>query len=145
VNTDATTRRALVVRAGKGGKADGGGGKKKDNAYGATVRLPKTTFEMRANSVQKEPVMQKWWKDNRVYETLAERENAEAFTLHDGPPYANGDLHIGHALNKILKDFVNRWEMMNGKKVRYVPGWDCHGLPIELKVLQSMDAEARKE
>ena len=88
--------------------------------------------------------MQAWWAERGVYERLRAREDGAAFTLHDGPPYANGDLHIGHALNKILKDFVNRWEMMNGKRVRYVPGWDCHGLPIELKVLQSMDAEARK-
>ena len=80
----------------------------------------------------------------RGVRAIASAEDGAAFTLHDGPPYANGDLHIGHALNKILKDFVNRWEMMNGKRVRYVPGWDCHGLPIELKVLQSMDAEARK-
>ena len=138
-----TTRRALIVRAG-GGKGGDGKGKKEKNAYGVTVRLPKTTFEMRANSVQKEPRMQEWWRENGVYETLRDRAEATPFTLHDGPPYANGDLHIGHALNKILKDFVNRWEMMNGKRVRYVPGWDCHGLPIELKVLQSMDAEARK-
>ena len=81
---------------------------------------------------------------DEVYETIAERD-AEVFTLHDGPPYANGDLHIGHALNKILKDFINRYEMLQGKQVRYVPGWDCHGLPIELKVLQSMDQEKRKE
>lgn len=80
----------------------------------------------------------------QVYETIAERD-AEMFTLHDGPPYANGDLHIGHALNKILKDFINRYEMLKGKKVRFVPGWDCHGLPIELKVLQSMEADKRLE
>jgi isoleucyl-tRNA synthetase len=98
----------------------------------------------RANSVVKEPAIQRFWADNQVYETIAARD-ADMFTLHDGPPYANGDLHIGHALNKILKDFINRYEMMRGKKVRYVPGWDCHGLPIELKVLQSMDPEKRRE
>ena len=58
------------------------------------------------------------------------------FTLHDGPPYANGDLHIGHALNKILKDFINRYQLLQGRRAKFVPGWDCHGLPIELKVLQ---------
>ena len=100
---------------------------------------------MRANSVTKEPAIQQFWSDERVYEQIAEREDAELFTLHDGPPYANGDLHIGHALNKILKDFINRHEALKGKRVRYVPGWDCHGLPIELKVLQSMDADRRKE
>jgi isoleucyl-tRNA synthetase len=63
--------------------------------------------------------------------------------LHDGPPYANGDLHIGHALNKILKDTINKYQILKGRKVRYIPGWDCHGLPIELKVLQAMDSEAR--
>lgn len=64
--------------------------------------------------------------------------------LHDGPPYANGDLHIGHALNKILKDFINRYKMLRGFNVRYVPGWDCHGLPIELKVLQSLKQAERQ-
>lgn len=67
------------------------------------------------------------------------------FVLHDGPPYANGDLHMGHALNKILKDIINRYKLLQNFKVNYVPGWDCHGLPIELKVLQSLDQEARKE
>ena len=65
--------------------------------------------------------------------------------LHDGPPYANGDLHIGHALNKILKDVINRYQLLQGRRVRYVPGWDCHGLPIELKVLQGMKSKERKE
>jgi isoleucyl-tRNA synthetase len=66
------------------------------------------------------------------------------FVLHDGPPYANGDLHCGHALNKILKDFINRKQVLNGKQVHYVPGWDCHGLPIELKVLQNMKSKDRQ-
>ena len=69
----------------------------------------------------------------------------DIFALHNGPPYANGDLHVGHALNKILKDFSNRYKLLEGYKVHYVPSWDCHGLPIELKVLQSIDQEARKE
>ena len=138
----ASSRRALVVSA-KGGKGRGGK-KKEDNGYGHTVLLPSTDFEMRANSATKEPAMQEWWASEGVYEEIASRPDAPVFTLHDGPPYANGDLHIGHALNKILKDFVNRYQMMRGKRVRYVPGWDCHGLPIELKVLQSMDPEARK-
>ena len=112
------------------------------NVYGHTVLLPKTDFDMRANSVTKEPNIQQWWTENQIYETIRSRD-AEMFTLHDGPPYANGDLHIGHALNKILKDFINRYEALKGKRVQFVPGWDCHGLPIELKVLQSMDAETR--
>ena len=93
-------------------KNSNSGKKKESNAYAATVLLPQTTFEMRANSVQKEPLMQKWWLENDVYKQVANRdeskENLESFTLHDGPPYANGDLHIGHALNKILKDFITR-------------------------------------
>ena len=148
-------RARLLVTAAKGGggdaaKAQGGGkkkgrGKKEANVYGHTVLLPETAFDMRANSATKEPAMQAWWAENGVYEEIANREDVPTFTLHDGPPYANGDLHIGHALNKILKDFVNRYEALEGKRVRYVPGWDCHGLPIELKVLQSMDADKRRE
>ena len=131
-------------------KNDANNKKKKDsdsNAYAATVLLPQTKFEMRANSVQKEPLMQKWWLENNIYKTIANDESkVESFTLHDGPPYANGDLHIGHALNKILKDFITRYQALRGKRVRYVPGWDTHGLPIELKVLQSIeDPEVRKQ
>eukprot|EP00981_Chlorochromonas_danica_P006554 scaffold1431_cov167-Ochromonas_danica.AAC.14 len=116
-----------------------------ENKYAATVFLPQTSFEQRANSAQKEPVTQKWWAENRIYEKLAVNNPGEKFTLHDGPPYANGDLHMGHALNKILKDFINRYQIMRGRKVRYVPGWDCHGLPIELKVLQGMKSSEREK
>ncbi|MDB9525668.1 isoleucine--tRNA ligase [Oscillatoria sp. CS-180] len=112
-------------------------------SYKDTVLLPKTTFEMRANAAKREPEIQKFWKENNFYEKLAETNPGEPFVLHDGPPYANGSLHIGHALNKILKDIINKYQVLQGRKVRYVPGWDCHGLPIELKVLQKMDAEAR--
>lgn len=76
---------------------------------------------------------------------MAASNNRERFVLHDGPPYANGDLHCGHALNKILKDFINRKQVLNGKQVHYVPGWDCHGLPIELKVLQTMKSKEREQ
>jgi len=91
--------------------------------------------------------LQAYWKDISLYEKLseqAEKAGAESFVLHDGPPYANGDLHCGHALNKILKDFINRKQVLNGKQVHYVPGWDCHGLPIELKVLQAMKSKERQ-
>jgi isoleucyl-tRNA synthetase len=111
--------------------------------YKDTVLLPKTTFDMRANATKREPQLQSFWAEHKIYETLAEANPGEVFVLHDGPPYANGDLHIGHALNKILKDIINKYQLLQGRKVRYVPGWDCHGLPIELKVLQAMDAEAR--
>ncbi len=113
------------------------------NRYKDTVLLPQTAFEMRANAAQREPEIQKFWAEHRIYERLATENPGEPFVLHDGPPYANGSLHIGHALNKILKDIINKYQMLRGRKVRYIPGWDCHGLPIELKVLQNMDAETR--
>ena len=113
--------------------------------YSETVNLPQTKFDMRANSVVREPQLQAFWEENKIYETLSQSNPGEPFTLHDGPPYANGDLHIGHALNKILKDFINRYELLQGRRARLIPGWDCHGLPIELKVLQSMGVTERKE
>jgi isoleucyl-tRNA synthetase len=102
--------------------------------YSATVNLPKTDFNIRGMSKVKEPEIQQYWQDNGIYEGLSQSSDGETFTLHDGPPYANGDLHCGHALNKILKDFVNRRKLLEGRTARFVPGWDTHGLPIELKV-----------
>lgn len=113
-------------------------------SYKDTVNLPQTDFSMRANAVQREPELQAFWREHRVYETLAETNPGEAFVLHDGPPYANGTLHMGHAMNKILKDIINKYHLLQGRKGRYIPGWDCHGLPIELKVLQEMKPEERK-
>ncbi|EAZ90580.1 isoleucine--tRNA ligase [Crocosphaera chwakensis] len=113
-------------------------------SYKDTVNLPKTDFSMRANSVKKEPELQKFWADNQIYEKLSEENPEDVFILHDGPPYANGSLHMGHALNKTLKDIINKYKLLRGYKVRYVPGWDCHGLPIELKVLQSMKSKERE-
>lgn len=118
--------------------------KKEVSKYSKTVILPQTSFDQRANSLKKEPEMQNWWKENNIYGDLSKNNEGEKFILHDGPPYANGNLHIGHALNKILKDFINKYQTLRGKKVSYVPGWDCHGLPIELKVLQSMKAKERE-
>lgn len=112
--------------------------------YKDTVNLPKTDFSMRANAIAKEPEIQKFWAEEKIYENLAENNQGEKFILHDGPPYANGSLHMGHALNKILKDIINRYQMLRGRKVRYVLGWDCHGLPIELKVIQNLKPEERK-
>jgi isoleucyl-tRNA synthetase len=111
--------------------------------YKNTVRLPQTQFDMRANAVKREPELQSFWAQEQVYERLSQTNPGEPFILHDGPPYANGDLHIGHALGGIMKDTVNKFQMLQGRKVRYVPGWDCHGLPIELKVLQTLNAEQR--
>ncbi|WP_404790548.1 isoleucine--tRNA ligase [Altericista sp. CCNU0014] len=111
--------------------------------YKNTVRLPQTQFDMRANAVKREPELQSFWAQAQVYERLSQTNPGELFILHDGPPYANGDLHMGHALNKILKDIVNKFQLLQGRKIRYVPGWDCHGMPIELKVLKSLNAEQR--
>ncbi|CAI9118806.1 OLC1v1020422C2 [Oldenlandia corymbosa var. corymbosa] len=126
-------------------KKNSEGLKQEDGKYKHTVDLPKTTFGMRANAVVREPEIQKLWDENQVFKKVVERNDGGSFILHDGPPYANGDLHIGHALNKILKDIINRYKLLQNYKVHYVPGWDCHGLPIELKVLQSLDEDARKE
>ena len=112
--------------------------------YKETVNLPQTKFDMRANAIKREPELQKFWEEHRIYETLSQNNPGEIFVLHDGPPYANGSLHMGHALNKILKDIINKYQLLQGRKVRYVPGWDCHGLPIELKVLQNMKSEERQ-
>ncbi|MDF2388847.1 isoleucine--tRNA ligase [Nostoc ellipsosporum NOK] len=113
-------------------------------SYKDTVNLPKTSFDMRANAIKREPEIQKFWEENQIYDRLSQENPGELFILHDGPPYANGSLHLGHALNKILKDIINRYQLLKGRKVRYVPGWDCHGLPIELKVLQNMKSAERQ-
>jgi isoleucyl-tRNA synthetase len=103
--------------------------------YRSTVFLPKTDFPMKAGLPQKEPAILARWQEQGLYEqTRAARAGREKFILHDGPPYANGDMHIGHALNHILKDMVVRTQTLLGKDAPYVPGWDCHGLPIEWKV-----------
>ncbi|MEB3261310.1 MAG: isoleucine--tRNA ligase [Cyanobacteriota bacterium] len=99
---------------------------------------------MRANARQREPELQAFWAQQQVYERLSQRNAGAPFTLHDGPPYANGVLHVGHALNKILKDIINKYALLNGRRARFVPGWDCHGLPIELKVLQTLSPEDRQ-
>ena len=105
--------------------------------YNATLNLPKTDFPMRAGLPKSEPVMLKQWEDEKIYEKLMQHnEGKPLFVLHDGPPYANGDIHLGHALNKILKDFIVRYKNMAGFKSPYVPGWDTHGLPTELKARQ---------
>ncbi len=114
-------------------------------AYKDTVNLPKTNFDMRANAVKREPELQTFWAEQQIYETLSQENPGDRFILHDGPPYANGTLHMGHALNKVLKDIINKYQLLQGRKVRYVPGWDCHGLPIELKVLQDLKPEERRQ
>lgn len=97
------------------------------------LNLPKTDFPQKANSLEREPDFNKFWEENSVFQKRNEM-NKDTFYLHDGPPYANGNVHMGHTLNKLLKDVVVKYQLMNGKKVFYRPGWDCHGLPTELKV-----------
>ena len=116
-----------------------------ETSYKDTLNLLKTDFSMRANSRQREPELQGFWAELDLYNRLSQDNPGPVFTLHDGPPYANGALHVGHALNKTLKDIINKVQLMQGKRARYIPGWDCHGLPIELKVLQSLKAEERRE
>src|SRR6187431_2030724 len=101
--------------------------------YKKTILLPQTDFPMRANLAQREPEMLARWQRERVYERALEaRAQAPRFVFHDGPPYANGHIHYGHILNKVTKDLVVKSRTMAGFASPYVPGWDCHGLPIEL-------------
>ena len=105
--------------------------------YKETLNLPRTDFPMKANLVVREPELLKMWEETRLYQQIQKsREDRQLFVLHDGPPFANGDVHMGTALNKILKDFVVKSQTMLGKRAPYVPGWDCHGLPIEYKVVK---------
>ncbi len=113
-------------------------------SYKETLNLLSTSFGMRANATQREPELQAFWREKGIDLNLGISNQGPTFTLHDGPPYANGSLHMGHALNKVLKDIINKYQTMRGKKVYFVPGWDCHGLPIELKVLQTLDSKKRK-
>src|ERR1700720_105409 len=105
--------------------------------YKNTLNLPPTEFPMKANLAAREPEMLRVWEETRLYQQIQKsKEGRELFVLHDGPPFANGDVHMGTALNKILKDFVVKSQTMLGKRAPYVPGWDCHGLPIEYKVVR---------
>jgi isoleucyl-tRNA synthetase len=109
--------------------------------YKDTLNLPRTEFPMKANLAAREPEMLRAWEETRLYRQIQKsREGRELFVLHDGPPFANGDVHMGTALNKILKDFVVKSQTMLGKRAPYVPGWDCHGLPIEYKVVKESRA-----
>src|SRR5213592_3641122 len=118
--------------------------------YKNTLNLPRTEFPMKANLAAREPEMLREWEETRLYQQIQKsKEGRELFVLHDGPPFANGDVHMGTALNKILKDFVVKSQTMLGKRAPYVPGWDCHGLPIEYKVVKESRAlsplEVRKK
>ena len=112
--------------------------------YSQTLNLPKTDFPMKGDLANREPQFQEFWKTEKIYQKLQEREAPRgAYVLHDGPPYANGHIHIGHALNKVLKDIVVKSRAIMGYKTPYVPGWDCHGLPIETALLKEMKMSKR--
>jgi isoleucyl-tRNA synthetase len=112
--------------------------------FKATLNLPVTSFPMRANLPAREPeILARWEREGLYTRMLEQRAGAPRFVLHDGPPYANGNIHLGHALNKIVKDFIVKYKHMTGHLAPYVPGWDCHGLPIELQVEKSLGREKR--
>lgn len=114
--------------------------------YSKTLYLPRTDFPMRAGLPEKEPQLVKRWQEMNLYRRLREDSRGRPlYVLHDGPPYANGNIHIGHALNKILKDIINRSFQMRGRDANYVPGWDCHGLPIEWKIEEQYRAKGRNK
>src|SRR5262245_1297935 len=107
--------------------------------YKNTLNLPQTGYPMRADLVPREPERLKKWEADQLYQRIqSQREKAEKFVLHDGPPFSNGDVHIGNALNKILKDIIVRYKTLRGFRWPYSPDWDCRGLPIEFKVSQEM-------
>ncbi|WP_412754111.1 isoleucine--tRNA ligase [Legionella londiniensis] len=113
--------------------------------YKDTLNLPHTSFPMKANLAEREPKMLAYWEENKIYEQIQQaRKGMRRFTLHDGPPYANGHLHCGHALNKILKDIIIKSKTLSGFDAPFVPGWDCHGLPIELNVEKKLGKAGEK-
>ena len=114
--------------------------------YKNTINLPETRFAMKADLAKREPAMLADWETRQLYQQI-QRETAgreRIFVLHDGPPYANGMIHLGHALNKILKDTVVKSKLMAGYRSPYVPGWDCHGLPIEIAVEKKIGKVGQK-
>lgn len=113
--------------------------------YKDTLNLPQTEFPMKANLSQREPEILSKWQALDIYATLrANRRGKQKFILLDGPPYANGHIHVGHAVNKVLKDIIVKSKSLSGFDAPYVPGWDCHGLPIELNVEKNMVNQAVK-
>lgn len=114
-----------------------------DKDYGATLNLPKTSFQMKANLPNKEPKFIKMWQEQEIYFKGIDKDKP-SFILHDGPPYTNGEIHIGHALNKILKDIILKYKRLRGYNAPYIPGWDTHGLPIELKVTEKLGSKAKE-
>ena len=118
----------------------------KGNNYKNTMNLPQTDFPMRGNLPANEPKRLEKWEQEHLYERILEKnKDGEPFILHDGPPYANGPIHIGHAFNKILKDFVVKSHAQRGFFTPYIPGWDCHGQPIEHEVEKKLGTEKMRE
>ncbi|MGA0242630.1 MAG: class I tRNA ligase family protein, partial [Candidatus Marinamargulisbacteria bacterium] len=116
------------------------------NQFKHTLNLPKTNFPMKANLSQNEPLRLKKWAEQNIYDSiLSKTANHPSFIFHDGPPYANGDIHIGHLLNKVLKDVVVRSQYLLGNRCEMIPGWDCHGLPIEHKVLSELSPQKKEK
>src|SRR5678810_497941 len=112
--------------------------------YKSTLNLPKTDFPMKANLPQREPDLLAWWDEIGLYARIQEAgKGRPRYLLHDGPPYANGRIHLGHALNKIIKDVIVKYKNMAGFQTPYVPGWDCHGLPIEHEVEKKLGKEKK--
>ena len=110
--------------------------------YNKTLNLPETDFPMRGNLPKREPDTLKKWDEERLYYKMIEKNKGKpSYILHDGPPYANGDIHLGTALNKVLKDIIVKYKNMSGYCSPYVPGWDTHGLPIELKAMKAIGVE----
>lgn len=117
-----------------------------EKEYSNTLNLPKTDFPMRGNLPKKEPEIIQFWEDIDIYKKIQEKNKGRAkFILHDGPPYANGDIHLGHTMNKVLKDIIVKSKSMQGFDAPYVPGWDTHGLPIELKAIENVGLDAKTE
>ena len=117
----------------------------KAGGYKDTLNLPQTPFPMEAKLVQNEPARLAKWQQQDLYGKVQDaRSGADAWVLHDGPPFANGDIHIGHVINKTLKDVFIRFKTMQGFRTPYVPGWDCHGLPIEHKIQQELGPKLRE-
>ena len=113
--------------------------------YKDSLNLPYTEFPMKANLAQREPVMLEKWQRLKLYQRIREKNRGKPkFVLHDGPPYANGDLHLGHAINKTLKDIVVKSRGLSGFDAPYIPGWDCHGLPIEHNVEKKKGKDGEK-
>src|SRR5215208_6022744 len=113
--------------------------------YRQTLNLPETDFPMKADLARREPDFQRYWEEIDLYHQSLEKEAPKGtFILHDGPPYSNGDIHMGHALNKILKDFIVKFKTMDGYRSPYVPGWDNHGMPIENNVAQEFQKKKER-